>query len=453
MTTSFRSGAIHGLSNPRRTAASLPAWLGTHALVASLIVLFCSASVRLFMSARADPDELVILYSDAPNYLVPAHSLLEQRAFLDNRGEPMFHRTPGYPVFLAGIMLVSGPRLRTVLVIQTVILSFEPLIIYWLARRTLPLAMAFPSGLLAAISPWGAVLAGVPMTEGLFLFLITAVFLLIKITVDSNGSKALWGAACVGCLTGGAVLVRPIWPLIVAIPIALAFWAGLRRQGVWLLVAVSLACAVVPVALWRERNQKVAHYNGLSDVSGQDAWEYLGARVRAEVSGQDRYAVSAQASQEESTWGLPFWTQEFDNERARRANAIFREFPIRTGYSFVRSAFEHMIHPSTDVFQAARLNFHGDVVVLAVWWGGLLFASAYFFWQPFSRPGWGDDQIDWRGLTIILVICAGLTLASGIVFGSGSRMRAPLEAIVPMLASAGLVRIARGFCGSDSARN
>ena len=37
-------------------------WLRRHALVTSLIVLFCSLSVRLFMAWREDPNELVVLY-------------------------------------------------------------------------------------------------------------------------------------------------------------------------------------------------------------------------------------------------------------------------------------------------------------------------------------------------------------------------------------------------------
>src|SRR5437867_2846309 len=126
------------MGSPRRRYASLSAWLRNHAIMASLIVLFCSTSVRLFMVLRADPNALVILYSDAPTYLTPAESLIDRGAFLNNQGNPMIDRTPGYPAFLAGIMLMVGRELRMVLVVQTIILSFGPVILYWLARRILP---------------------------------------------------------------------------------------------------------------------------------------------------------------------------------------------------------------------------------------------------------------------------------------------------------------------------
>ena len=215
--TSMSSEAVlsYTVSNPRKTYTGLPAWFATHVFMASLIVLFCSASVRLFMIMRADPNQLVTVYSDAPTYITPAESMIDRGAFLNNQGKPMITRTPGYPAFLAAIMLLVGRDLRSVLFAQVVILSLGPLILYWLARRILPPVMAITGGLIASFSPWGAVLAGAPMSDGLFLFLLTAIFFLMKIVSNYRSRKALPGAALIGLLTGLAVLVKPIWPLII----------------------------------------------------------------------------------------------------------------------------------------------------------------------------------------------------------------------------------------------
>jgi hypothetical protein len=195
--------------------------------------------------------------------------------------------------------------------------------------------------------------------------------------------------------------------------------------------------------VWRERNRRQAHFDGISDISGQTAWQYLAARVRAQASGQNRYAVLVLASAEEYTWGLPWWSQELDNERWKRANAIFREHPFLTGYLFTRSALEHSIHPSPIILKAARLNFRGDLVMLASLWGGLLLTSAYALWPPDADDDRDDGPIDWRSLVVISAICVALTMSSGISFGAGSRLRAPLEAIVPLLAAVGVVRLVR----------
>src|SRR5882762_8135429 len=123
MSVSFESVDAFPARGSQGVYVSLSIWLRAHAVMASLIVLFCSASLRLFMIMRADPNELVTVYSDAPTYFTPAESMIDRGAFLNNRGKPMISRTPGYPAFLAGIMLLVGRDLRTILISQALILS------------------------------------------------------------------------------------------------------------------------------------------------------------------------------------------------------------------------------------------------------------------------------------------------------------------------------------------
>src|SRR3954453_6691330 len=93
-------------------------WVTGHRAAALVVVLLCSASTRLILAAQTDPSALLQSYPDASTYLTPAHSLIDQRAFLDEHGEPMFHRTPGYPAFLAALIATVGPDLRMVLMAQ-----------------------------------------------------------------------------------------------------------------------------------------------------------------------------------------------------------------------------------------------------------------------------------------------------------------------------------------------
>jgi peptidoglycan/LPS O-acetylase OafA/YrhL len=103
-----------------------------------------------------------------------------------------------------------------------------------------------------------------------------------------------------------------------------------------------------------------------------------------------------------------------------------------------------MIHPSPDVLKPAKLNFYGDFATLALLWGGLLI-FAYLGWRSTSHPEWDDGEINRRWLSTLLVVCLVLTFLSGISFAAGSRLRAPMEAIVPLLAAVGLVRAIRAF--------
>ena len=127
-------------------------------------------------------------------------------------------------------------------------------------------------------------------------------------------------------------------------------------------------------------------------------------------------------------------------ERWRRAKAVFGEHPILTVYSFTLGAVEHLVHPSPDILASARLNFYGDYWLLALLWGGYLIL-AYIGWQCKETVSWDTGSIDHGWLVTVLVVCLSLTFASGMTMGAGSRMRAPLELIIPLFAGVGLVRV------------
>ncbi len=262
------------------------AWFRCNLVAASLIIFFASTAPRLFLTWRTDPADVVV--SDAVTYFRPAQSLIRQQAFLGKNGEPEVTRTPGYPAFLASIMILVGEDLHRVLMVQGFILSTQVVLLYWLARRLLPPVTAFIAGLVAALSPWGAVHAGLPLTEGLFLFLLVLIFFAMKLTAEADNLIAVWvGGICTGLLTAAAVLVRPIWPLLLLIGGTLLVLYGPQRKGVWLLLSTTLVFAATPVFLWKARNQQVGQFNGLSDISGQCAWQYLASRVTARINKEE----------------------------------------------------------------------------------------------------------------------------------------------------------------------
>jgi hypothetical protein len=168
--------------------------------------------------------------------------------------------------------------------------------------------------------------------------------------------------------------------------------------------------------------------------------------VTAHRDGKDRFEVAHKAVQDDRTWNLS--ASEADQERWRRAKAVFEEHPVLTLVSFIRSAAEHTVHPSPDVLTSARLNFSGDFWAFAILWAGLC-VLAYLGWRH-SPDSWADaGPFDRSWLVVLLVMCSFLTFSSGLSFGQGARYRAPLELIVPLLAGVGLVRL---VCLFGSAR-
>ena len=124
-------------------------WLKQHFILASLTILVCALGPRVGMAVVADPAQLAPPDSDSPTYLVPALSLIESGAYLNDHGNPEVSRTPGYPVFLAALMSIVGKDVHSLAITQSIALSTTILLLYWLANKILPPVMAFTGCLLA----------------------------------------------------------------------------------------------------------------------------------------------------------------------------------------------------------------------------------------------------------------------------------------------------------------
>jgi hypothetical protein len=407
----------------------------------------------LFLTLSADPHELYA--PDSGTYFTSARNLLEHGSFLNREQQPELFRTPGYPAFLVAIMVATGKRLNfedlpTVLFVQTIIVSWSVVFLYWLARCILPPVMAFTGALLASFSPWGAVKAGFPLTEGLFLLSLAVLFFVMYLVIE-HATKlyaVLIGGGFAGLLTSAAVFVRPIWPLVPLVAIILFLLCGNRRQKAWILVSIMLVCAATPLYLWKARNQREAQFDGLSFGPGVNAYQYFASSVKAHLKGAegDRWALLEAARKEESQWSQGLSLQEANDERWRRAKAFLREHPFLTAYAFVLNASEAIIHPDPSILKPAGLNFPGDAWMLGGGWAVLLIlAGVGLICIPDKERDDGLIQRKW--LIAILCICLLLTLASGITYGAASRLRAPLELIIPLLAAIGLVRLVRTRSG------
>lgn len=425
--------------------------LRDHIYWTMLIVLMASLVPRLFLTLSADLEKLKT--PDSAGYFSPAVNLLKHGAFLNKKQEPEVKRTPGYPVFLLAIMAATGKSLdgqdlRTVLLVQTGIISWSVVLLYWLARRILSPIVAFTGALLAAFSPWGAVQAGYAMTEGLYHLNLALLFCVMYLVVEHTTKlhAVLVGGGLIGLLTSAAVFVRPIWPLVPIVAVALFLLCGGNRQKAWILVAVMLVCAASPLYVWKARNLHEAQFDGLSTISGVNAYRYLLPSVKAQLRDAegDRWSIRAAMDEERQLWSEGLSVQEIYNESWRRANAFFREHPVLTAYAFALNAGEAIIHPNPQMLEPAGLNFTGDTWVLAGIWMALLILALIGLFSALNRDRDGS-VIQQKWLVALLGICLLLTLASGMGFGAGSRLRIPLELIVPLLAAIGLMRLASGL--------
>jgi 4-amino-4-deoxy-L-arabinose transferase-like glycosyltransferase len=252
-------------------------------LVAALTAGFC---LRLFFALKYP-----MVSGDTPLYEQLAANWLQHHVYamtVDGAVVPVDLRMPGYPAFLAFIYAITrrtGPDARFyVMLAQTVVDLCACLLTAGLAAL---LALLRPNPeswrpvfivtlWIAALCPFTANYAAVPLTEVLAGFFTAAALLaLLALIWETCGGKAAlfkagWGAQhaesifalASGFLIGMGTLVRPETPLLlVAAWILLAFiWLRKRRFLFWLqLVVLSAIGFALSLAPWVVRNAVTLH--------------------------------------------------------------------------------------------------------------------------------------------------------------------------------------------------
>lgn len=214
------------------------------------------------------------LTQDSHTYLTPAESLVKEFAFLDSNGAPDASRTPGYPLLLAGGVLMGHP-VRFALVAQAALSALIAIWVFALVEQTSrSRRMAAICGIAVAVEPTLLLWSVTVMPETLL-----AAFLTIAAAASWRylESRRVRWLLVVALALSGATYTKPIaYPLVVAAACALVVAAavGKRRvpaRHVVMFVVVTAAC----LGSWQLRNAARIGYPTFSTIG--DRAPYLGA--------------------------------------------------------------------------------------------------------------------------------------------------------------------------------
>jgi 4-amino-4-deoxy-L-arabinose transferase-like glycosyltransferase len=231
-----------------------------------VLALLAGLALRLFFVQY-----FPTISGDTPIYEDLARNWLDHHVFgitVDGRIVPADLRTPGYPGFLAVIYTLFG-RSRTPIMLAQVVLDLGTCVLTALLaailvpeswRRRTAIAALW----LCATCPFLANYCGVPLTEVLTTFLMTAALLVLlrAVRASTESRPATWQWLFAGMLAGLGTLVRPETPLLlIAAGLALLFFWRRRADLPKLLRAAVLMAVglVLPLLPWAVRNWVTFH--------------------------------------------------------------------------------------------------------------------------------------------------------------------------------------------------
>lgn len=214
---------------------------------ARVIIFFAALAPRLVMPFIGFSP----MVSDSPSYLVMAEGLLAGEGFTGHDGEPTTFRPPAYPVFLTGMLALSGGKVIGVSIIQALVAAACAVVIFELLVPLLGRGRAFIGGMIFAWDPVSIPSSGVVLTEALGAALILLWFAAwIRSRRHNRISSYAWAG-----LLGGAVIYQTMITLLLH-PLACA-GRFLRAPGRLDKIVLSLMIFLIPMFAWSIRNSIV----------------------------------------------------------------------------------------------------------------------------------------------------------------------------------------------------
>ena len=267
----------------------------TRALLVVVALLLLARVGWAAWAPRSDP--AAVRSPDTPSYLAPARSLLQDGRF-DELGSdgPMFVRTPGYPLFLAGALWLTDDE-RLVGPLQAVLSGLAVVAVWLVASRILGGVVGAVAALLVALDPLQFVAAGTLLSEGAASVAMAAVAAAgAAVFLPAPGRVRPWAPALLGGALAAATLVRPTTyylPLVVVVLLVLRLRPlGARRTA--LLAGCFLVPLVVFVGGWQVRNARVVDSVRLSGIEAINLSCYRAAGAEAIDRGVDTAVVRAE---------------------------------------------------------------------------------------------------------------------------------------------------------------
>lgn len=219
------------------------AWIWLVSLLA-LVVRLCVVIVQHELSIF----DISFEGGDGPLYVSIAKHLLDGTGFAGPDGVPTAFVTPGYPIFLAGLFLVSDSILF-VGICQSIVGTLGVALLALATDRLAGRAAAVATGIAAALYPHSLLWTTQVMTETLYVSLIAvAVYLLTRLVYEQGNGG--WVAIACGAAAAAAALVRPpILGFAVLLVVAGAIRGQWRRRAL-----LGLLGLVIVYSPWVIRN-------------------------------------------------------------------------------------------------------------------------------------------------------------------------------------------------------
>lgn len=313
-----------------------------------LAVFVLALGVRLLFFTMFLRDNPMQLAYDSAHYHNVAVSMVQGKGFTNQQGEPYFYRVPGYPLFLAGCYKIFGINPSKALLVQIVLASLIPILLFLLTLVCFPahILLAKIVSVVSAFHVGLLIFSGLVMTETLFMIMFLLFLILFFVGGIRKSSRTIQVMFLSGLCLGAASLIRPIGLVLVLFACAALYFLS-SQQSLQKAIALATGWSLF-VGIWVLRNFLLTGVIFLHTLSGPHCINHGAVRVVMDVeqcSWQEAQRIvqqelAARRNEIEAGYGRPLYEIEISNDAEMYAVSVFKKYPIQTAKLCVINMFK-----------------------------------------------------------------------------------------------------------------
>lgn len=393
----------------------------------ALLLIALTLALRLgvlLLNYQADPGRIIAV--DTSSYEQTAAALLDTGRFAlspDKPTEPDIFRTPGYPLFIAGIYSIFGRSLLAVAVAQVLLSGAVLAMVYGLANMLWGGRAALAALLLLCLDTSSFLYSQMILSEALFTFFLMAMAVAAARFFTEPRPSSGW-VFLAGALLALATWTRPVSYYLIA-PLSLLLFIHLRaRRLSWIKTTACLLLFILPwmalVGGWRYRNQRLTGYSRYSHIEGLNLMRYGAADVVAQRDGISREQAERKLLKLfDEEIGSDWSTARVYELYARRSLEIMRQHPLLVAKGLLRGAVAYFLVPGiSDLALYLGVSHPPSGPV-----GDLARLSPGEYWTAWLRNHAGILLATFLALAYLLCVYAGMAVS---LFSAASRPREQL---------------------------
>lgn len=426
------------------------------------IILVLALFVRGVAMWEARSARLVL---DEQLYVLRANALLDGKGFVgsyqswvrhpgspyvaDLPQYPGAYQPPGYVIFIAAVMGLTGRSILAVKAVQVVLSTLTVLVVYWIGRSWFDQRRGLVAAGICALYPNLIAFSHYLWTETFFIFLLVLAVWSLTRTRQTAG---IVSCVLAGLLLGCAALTRSA--IVYFLPVLLIWFVvtnAAQRHKALVGAAVVLATLVGTIAPWTARNYRLYDALVLLDINGSvNFWRGNAPNTfKPERDGQRCYY-------DPPFHGIAINPVGLQSERvltslAKRELGIdyptdlqVLDFAKRAAWDYIRAdpvAFIHragiklvdMWNPTSFLIRHFRLGAYGPVdpiVEFVITWAAVITYALVMLLGLIGWYFWRRDGRAWLVLLLVLFFCAVHAVAFGL-----TRFRLPLMPFIILAAA------------------